>query len=58
MGGAVAAAPLSSLLRCLPACLSTAHGISHLPLIAPLSDDFFPCQFQLFYRGKGKGGMW
>ncbi|PSC68636.1 violaxanthin de-epoxidase-related [Micractinium conductrix] len=20
--------------------------------------DFFPCQFQLFYRGKGKGGMW
>ena len=20
--------------------------------------DFFPCQFQLFYRGRGKGGMW
>jgi hypothetical protein len=20
--------------------------------------DFFPCQFQLFYRGKGRGGMW
>ncbi|KAL4427643.1 hypothetical protein ABPG75_001732 [Micractinium tetrahymenae] len=20
--------------------------------------DFFPCQFQLFYRGKGKGGIW
>ena len=20
--------------------------------------DFFPCQFQLLYRGKGKGGMW
>ncbi|KAI7835779.1 hypothetical protein COHA_010322 [Chlorella ohadii] len=20
--------------------------------------DFFPCQNQLFYRGKGKGGMW
>lgn len=43
----------------------TADAPFNLVLTVFLSDcrknaayDFFPCQNQLFYRGKGKGGMW